>query len=182
MTPDDAAQVTVLQRCCWVDEAMADDTLEIGALRESPEQVGEWLATWNATGLWRARRLLGMVRARRVDADWHVGRLGVAPDQRGQGLGRCLLRDAEATADPGCRRIVLFTGAESKQNIALYQSDGPDQREHSASIPLPVMSAPREDCARRGRLPRPRAAYLSISSAIFSSMQSASRISKTVYS
>ncbi|MQY10873.1 hypothetical protein SRB5_09860 [Streptomyces sp. RB5] len=124
LTPDDAPEVTVLQRCCWVDEALANDTLDIPALHESPEQVGEWLAAWHATGLWRDGRLLGMVRARRVDSDWHLGRLGVVPDLRSQGLGRSLLRTAEAAAEPSCRRVVLHTGIHSRQNIALYRSEG----------------------------------------------------------
>lgn len=47
LTPDDAAQVTVLQRCCWVDEAVANDTTAIPALHESPAEVREWLADWH---------------------------------------------------------------------------------------------------------------------------------------
>ncbi len=124
LTADDVGQVTVLQRCCWVEEALANDTMDIPALHESPEQVREWLTSWHATGLWRDGRLLGMVRSRRVDTDWHVGRLAVAPDLRGQGLGRWLLQTAEAAADPDCRRIVLFTGAKSQRNIDLYHSEG----------------------------------------------------------
>jgi GNAT superfamily N-acetyltransferase len=53
-----------------------------------------------------------------------VGRLGVAPDLRGRGIGRWLLRKAEDAADPACRRIVLSTGAGSRNNIALYRSEG----------------------------------------------------------
>jgi NAD(P)H-dependent FMN reductase/GNAT superfamily N-acetyltransferase len=122
--PDDAPAVTVLQRCCWVDEAIANDTLAIPPLHESPEQVGDWLATWHTTGLWRDGRLLGMVRTRRAGADWHVGRLAVVPDLRGHGLGRWLLRAAEAAADPDCRRVVLFTGAHSRRNLDLYRTAG----------------------------------------------------------
>ncbi|WP_141585459.1 bifunctional NAD(P)H-dependent oxidoreductase/GNAT family N-acetyltransferase [Actinomadura sp. WMMA1423] len=124
LTPDDAPEVTVLQRCCWVDEALANDPLTVPALHETVEQVRDWLAAWHAIGLWRDGRLLGMVRTRRDDAEWHVGRLGVAPDLRGRGLGRWLLRTAEAAADPACDRIVLSTGAGSRSNIALYQSEG----------------------------------------------------------
>lgn len=124
LDPDDAPEVTVLQRCCWVDEAVVNDTMAIPALHESPEEVRDWLATWHTTGIWLDGRLLGMVRTRRIDADWHVGRLAVVPDLRGRGLGRWLLRTAEADAPPDCRRVLLFTGAKSLRNIDLYQSEG----------------------------------------------------------
>jgi GNAT superfamily N-acetyltransferase len=124
LTPDDCPEVTVLQRCCWVEEAIANDTLAIPALHESLEDVRQWLASWHATGIWLDGRLLGMVRARPVDTDWHLGRLAVVPDLRGRGLGRWLLRTAEAATQPDCRRIVLFTGAKSLRNIDLYQSEG----------------------------------------------------------
>ncbi|WP_430495973.1 GNAT family N-acetyltransferase [Micromonospora trifolii] len=124
LTPDDAPQVTVLQRCCWVDEAVVNETMAIPALHESPEEVREWLATWHTTGIWLDGRLLGMVRTRRIDADWHLGRLAVVPDLRGQGLGRWLLHTAEAAAEPDCRRILLVTGSKSLRNIDLYHSEG----------------------------------------------------------
>ncbi|MEV8021357.1 bifunctional NAD(P)H-dependent oxidoreductase/GNAT family N-acetyltransferase [Streptomyces sp. NPDC086554] len=124
LVPDDAPEVTVLQRCCWVDEALANDALTIPALHESVDEVREWLAAWHATGLWRDGRLLGMVRARRIDTDWHIGRLAVAPDLRGQGLGRWLLHIAETAAEQTFRRIVLTTGAASRRNLALYKSEG----------------------------------------------------------
>ncbi len=124
LLPEDAPEVTVLQRCCWVDEALINDSLAIPALHEAPDEVREWLADWHATGLWRDGRLLGMVRTRRVGTDWQIGRLGVAPDLRGEGLGRRLLHAAEAAAEPDCRRIVLHTGAASRHNIAFYESEG----------------------------------------------------------
>ncbi|MEV1049088.1 bifunctional NAD(P)H-dependent oxidoreductase/GNAT family N-acetyltransferase [Streptomyces sp. NPDC049916] len=121
--PDDAAEVTVLQRCCWMEEALANGTLDIPALHESPDDVGAWLAEWDATGLWLDGRLLGMVRTRRDGTDLHVGRLAVAPDLQGLGVGRWLLGRAEA-AGAGCARVVLSTGAASHRNIALYQRQG----------------------------------------------------------
>jgi NAD(P)H-dependent FMN reductase/GNAT superfamily N-acetyltransferase len=124
LTADDAAEVTVLQRCCWVDEAFANGTLDIPALHESPGDVRAWLETWHATGLWLDGRLLGMARTCRRGTDWHVGRLCVVPDLRSKGLGRWLLRAAESTAEPDCRRIVLSTGAHSTKNIGFYQREG----------------------------------------------------------
>ncbi|MEU0753819.1 bifunctional NAD(P)H-dependent oxidoreductase/GNAT family N-acetyltransferase [Streptomyces albogriseolus] len=121
--PDDAAEVTVLQRCCWLEEALVNDTLDIPALHESPDDVRAWLAEWDATGLWRDGRLLGMVRTRRDGDDLHIGRLGVAPDLRGLGVGRWLLGLAESAAE-GCHRALLTTGAASHRNLALYRRQG----------------------------------------------------------
>ncbi|WP_327350661.1 bifunctional NAD(P)H-dependent oxidoreductase/GNAT family N-acetyltransferase [Streptomyces sp. NBC_01304] len=123
LVPEDAPEVTVLQRCCWTEEAIANDTLAIPALHESADQVRTWLADWHATGLWLDGRLLGMVRTRRSGGDLHVGRLAVVPDLRGLGLGQWLLRAAESAGE-GCRRIVLATGAASSRNLALYSRQG----------------------------------------------------------
>lgn len=123
LLPGDAPEVTVLQRCCWVEEAVANDTLAIAALHETPDEVRGWLADWQTTGLWRDGRLLAMVRARRSGDDWHIGRLAVVPDLRGHGLGRWMLHAAEA-AGAQYRRTVLSTGAASHRNIALYESEG----------------------------------------------------------
>lgn len=123
LVPDDAPEVTVLQRCCWVEEAVANDTLAISALHEPLDEVRAWLADWHATGLWRDGRLLAMVRTRRRDDDLHIGRLAVVPDLRGQGLARWMLRTAES-GGAECGRIVLSTGAASHRNIGLYESEG----------------------------------------------------------
>ncbi|MFI0722306.1 GNAT family N-acetyltransferase [Streptomyces sp. NPDC021224] len=123
LTTADAPDVTVLQRCCWVDEALANDTLAVPALRESLDEVRAGLAEWQATGLFLDGRLLAMVRARRDGDEWHIGRLAVAPDLRGRGLGRWMLRTAESAAGE-CDRVVLATGAASRHNIALYESEG----------------------------------------------------------
>ncbi|MFE9859031.1 GNAT family N-acetyltransferase [Streptomyces sp. NPDC005780] len=123
LDPDDAPHVTVLQRCCWTDEALANDTLALPALHETPADVRSWLADWHTTGLWQDGRLVGMVRARHTGTDLHIGRLAVAPDLRGLGLGRWLLHQAESAGE-GCLRIVLSTGAASQRNLALYQRQG----------------------------------------------------------
>jgi NAD(P)H-dependent FMN reductase/GNAT superfamily N-acetyltransferase len=147
LTEQDAAEVAILQRCCWVEEAVANDTLAIPALQEPREQVREWLASWHAWGLWRDGRLLGMVRARRVGDDWHIGRLGVAPDLRGRHLGSWLLGVAEEARDPDCRNLVLFTGARSRANIGRYRSAGYELVSHDDELgavclfkPLPAQA------------------------------------------
>ncbi|WP_103353393.1 GNAT family N-acetyltransferase [Amycolatopsis sp. CA-128772] len=122
--PEDAPELLVLQRCCWVQEAILNDTLDIPALHESLEDVRDWTKTWSVWVLRQDHRLIGAVRAR-LDGDcWEVGRLMVAPDLAGRGLGRRLLAHVEAQAPAEARRFALFTGARSERNIALYQRAG----------------------------------------------------------
>ncbi|SFW45051.1 GNAT family N-acetyltransferase [Amycolatopsis australiensis] len=122
--PEDCPELLVLQRCCWVQEAILNDTLDIPALHETLEEVRDWTKTWSVWVLRDGHRLVGAVRAR-LDGDrWELGRLMVAPDLAGRGLGRRLLEHAEAQAPAEARRFALFTGARSTRNITLYQRAG----------------------------------------------------------
>jgi GNAT superfamily N-acetyltransferase len=122
--PDDAAELLVLQRCCWVEEAIANDTLDVAALHESLADVRAWLGDWATWSVRVAGRLVGAVRARREGSTWEIGRLMVAPDLVGRGLGGWLLRLAEAQAPDEVESITLFTGARSTRNIAMYERAG----------------------------------------------------------
>ncbi|UKD51481.1 GNAT family N-acetyltransferase [Amycolatopsis sp. FU40] len=124
-TPDDAAELMVLQRCCWVQEALLNNTLAHPALREDLAEVREAITTWRSWVVRQGHRLVGAVRARSVeDGGWEIGRLMVAPDLAGRGLGRLLLEHAERHAPPETKQFVLFTGAASERNIALYERAG----------------------------------------------------------
>jgi GNAT superfamily N-acetyltransferase len=120
----DAPELLVLQRCCWVDEAIANNTLDIPALHESVDEVRAWLDEWSTWCVRIDGRLVGAVRAIRVGDTWEIGRLMVAPDLSGRGLGRWLLQHAERQAPDGVATIELFTGANSTRNINMYQQAG----------------------------------------------------------
>jgi GNAT superfamily N-acetyltransferase len=122
--PTDAAELLVLQRCCWVDEALANDTLDIAPLHEALDDVQAWLAEWTTWCVRSSGRLVGAVRARRDGRDWEIGRLMVAPDLSGRGLGRWLLAWAEAHAPADVERLTLFTGVRSVRNIRMYERAG----------------------------------------------------------
>ncbi|MER7071250.1 tRNA (guanosine(37)-N1)-methyltransferase TrmD [Terrabacter sp. NPDC000476] len=126
-TPGDVPELAVLMRACWVQEAVANDTLDIPALHESLDDVRAGL---EQTQTWLARsagRLVGAVRTsvppERPD-EWLIGRLCVVPDLQGRGLGRRLLEHAESTAPDGIRTFVLHTGARSEGNLRMYKRAG----------------------------------------------------------
>ena len=122
--PADVDEVVLLQRASWVDEAVANDRLDIQALRESDRDVVRAMDDWSWWGLWRDGRLLGMVRARAHACGWELSRLAVAPSMRGRGIGFWLVRFAEAQSPAGVATFRLTTGSRSARNIALYERLG----------------------------------------------------------
>lgn len=124
-TPGDAGEILTLQRACWLQEAQANDTLDIPALQESLDDVRAWLGEWDTWVVRRAGRLVGAVRGRlEDDHTWDIGRVMVAPDLQGSGLGRILLEHIQAVAPAGVTSYVLFTGAASARNQRLYKKAG----------------------------------------------------------
>jgi tRNA (guanine37-N1)-methyltransferase len=125
--PADAAELAVLQRACWVSEAVANGTLDIPALAEDADEVRRRFAEWQTWVVRSAGRLVGSVRAR-VSADvpgqWEIARLMVAPDLQGRGLGRALLAYAEAAAPAGTSRFWINTGTRSTANLRRYRRAG----------------------------------------------------------
>ncbi len=127
--PGDAAEILTLQRACWVQEAVANDTLNIPALTESYEEVRAWVSGWHTWTLRSHGRLVGAVRAHLEDGrspgdTWDIGRLMVAPDMQGHGLGRLLLDHAESQAPESVTRFLLFTGSGSEANLRRYRRAG----------------------------------------------------------
>ena len=87
-------------------------------------EVEAWLPQWTTLVLRAGPRLVGAVRGRLEGDEWEIGRLMVAPDLRGRGLGRLLLEAIEAAAPPSASRLSLFTGARSERNLRLYKRAG----------------------------------------------------------
>jgi NAD(P)H-dependent FMN reductase/GNAT superfamily N-acetyltransferase len=123
-TAADAAELLVLQRACWVQEAIDNSSLQLPALTESLDDVAAWLADWQVWLVHRHGRLVAAVRARHDGSIWEIGRLMVAPDLSGRGLGRWLLAYTESAAPDDVGSVGLFTGAKSLRNLALYQRAG----------------------------------------------------------
>ena len=152
-SPGDAGELLTLQRACWVQEALANDSLaDIPALHESLEDVLDWMTTWSTWVVRSEGRLVGAVRGRLEETPagpvWDIGRVMVAPDLQGRGLGRVLLAHIEAVADPGATAYVLFTGARSADNIRMYKKAGYRVRTDLDAPPLAVMLTKRRISAQ----------------------------------
>ena len=142
--PGDAGELLTLQRACWLQEALANDSLtDIPAIHESLEEVQEWMSTWSTWVVRSEGRLVGAVRGRLEDSPagpvWDIGRIMVAPDLQGRGLGRQLLEHIQAVAAPEATSYVLFTGARSTDNIRMYKKAGFRVRTDLEAPPLAVI-------------------------------------------
>ncbi len=154
--PADAPELLVLQRACWVPEARVSGGWEIPPLVETLDEVRAWLGEWTT---WVARvpsagptpgRLVGAVRGRLRPGDptvWESGRLMVAPDLQGRGLGRGLLELAEAAAPASVRAWWLNTSRVMDANIRRYRRAGyrvvPGEPTWEGTVDLVKTRAPR---------------------------------------
>lgn len=121
---EDAPELLVLQRACWVAEALANDTLAIPALHETLDDVERGIAEQQTWVVRDGARLVGSVRGTISGDAWEIGRLMVAPDLAGRGLGRFLLTWIEEHRPDDVARLALFTGARSTRNLRLYGKAG----------------------------------------------------------
>jgi tRNA (guanine37-N1)-methyltransferase len=107
-----------------VQEQHDNPGVHVPALHESLSDVEEWVAHDTVLVVRSAERLVAAVRGSRQEDVWHIGRLMVAPDLRGRGLGRWLLARIEEEAPPGVSSYSLVTGAGSTRNQRLYKRAG----------------------------------------------------------
>lgn len=142
--PADAGELLTLQRACWMQEAAANDSVSgIPALQETLADVTAWLETWTTYVVRSGGRLVGAVRGRLEGAPgdqvWDIGRIMVAPDLQGRGLGRVLLEHVQAVAPSAATSYVLFTGQHSAANIRMYKKAGFRLRPDLDAPPLAVV-------------------------------------------
>jgi tRNA (guanine37-N1)-methyltransferase len=122
--PADVGELYVLQLACWVQEQHDNPGVRIPALHETLDEVRAWAARDTVLVARSAGRLVGAVRGSLHGDSWEIGRLMVAPDAAGRGLGRSLLGRIEAAAPDGAATYALFTGAGSVRNQRIYRKAG----------------------------------------------------------
>lgn len=121
----DAGELLTLQRAAYVPEGRLHGSFDFPPLTDELSDVEQLIADTTCLVARRDGRLVGSVFGRQeADRSWFVGRLMVAPDLQGTGLGRRLLDLIEDAAPPGTPRSVLVTGGQSAFNQAFYSRRG----------------------------------------------------------
>lgn len=123
--PADAGEVLTLQRAAFVQEALIYDTPRMPALTQTLDELAAELDDNLGCVALDGPRMVGAVRAKRSGDLLLVGRLVVAPDQAGRGIGSRLLASVEQRgAAAGAAAAELFTGSLSEANLRLYEREG----------------------------------------------------------
>jgi SAM-dependent methyltransferase/RimJ/RimL family protein N-acetyltransferase len=135
---DDAGEVLTLQRAAYITEAQAHGDLTMPPLTQTLDQLRAELADPQVTA-WGIRadgRLVASVRVRLADpVTAEIGRLTVAPDRQGQGLGTRLMTATEDRLPGAVTLVRLFTGEHSQANLRLYQRLGYQETERTPAGP-----------------------------------------------
>ncbi|WP_214411098.1 GNAT family N-acetyltransferase [Sphaerisporangium fuscum] len=122
--PEDAGEILTVQRAAYVSEAQLYGDPFIAPLVESLEQMRASIEESTVLKALAGGRIVGAVRARSSGRTGLVGRLVVAPDQQGLGIGSALLGAAEERLGPEVDAFDLFTGHLSEGNLRLYRRFG----------------------------------------------------------
>ncbi|MEY9892513.1 ribosomal protein S18 acetylase RimI-like enzyme [Catenulispora sp. MAP5-51] len=120
----DAGELLTLQRACYVSEAQLYKDCFLPPLTQTFDELRAELNQSFALKAVGGGRIIGSARARRDGTVWRIGRVAVAPDAQGRGIGTQLLAELERQAPAGIERFALFTGHLSVANIRLYERLG----------------------------------------------------------
>jgi tRNA (guanine37-N1)-methyltransferase len=125
-TAADAPEIVTLGLAAWAGEFAQAGRL-FGPGHDTVADLVAGLAQWRTWVVRAGGRLVASVRGR-VDPEhpttWQIGRLMVAPDLQGRGLGRALLAFAEGQAPSGTAAYWLNTAATSERNLRTYRKAG----------------------------------------------------------
>jgi tRNA (guanine37-N1)-methyltransferase len=123
--PQDAGELWTLQLAAYLSEGQVNSSLSIPPLTQTLDDMRDSLSIGTVLVARRGQRLVGSVRGEPQDDQvWYIGRLMVAPDLWGEGIGGELMTAIEGCAPPGTTRLRLLTGAASERNVAYYQRRG----------------------------------------------------------
>jgi ribosomal protein S18 acetylase RimI-like enzyme len=126
VTDEEAGELLTLRRAAFVSEAQVYGDPNIPPLTQTLDELRADLAADGVVtlGARAGHRLVGSIRVSLEDQRATLGRLAVAPDLQGQGIGTQLLFAVLPYLPEGTQEIWVFTGQDSAHNIALYEKHG----------------------------------------------------------
>lgn len=126
LTADEAGELLTVRRAAFVTEAQLYGDPHLPALTQSLSELVEDLGRPDVVtiGAWAGHRLVGSIRVELEAERANLGRLAVVPDLQGQGIGTDLLMQVLKYLPEQTKEVWVFTGQDSKQNLAMYTKNG----------------------------------------------------------
>lgn len=121
-----AGELLTLRRAAFVTEAQAYGDPNIPPLTQTLDELIDDLDREDVVtlGAFEGPRLVGSVRVELEDGKATLGRLAVAPDKQGAGIGTQMMFAVLSHLPDETSEIWVFTGRDRKQNIAMYENGG----------------------------------------------------------
>ena len=126
VSDEHAGELLTLRRAAFVTEAQQYGDPNIPPLTQTLQELREDLARDDVVtiGAWDGHRLVGSIRIEIEGKKATLGRLVVAPDQQGRGIGTSLLFAMLPHLPESVEEIWVFTAKDSAQNLSLYAQHG----------------------------------------------------------
>jgi len=130
ITTEHAGELLTIRRAAFVSEAQLYNDPHIPALTQTLEELAADLERDDVVtlGAWVGPRLVGSIRVGIEDDKATIGRLAVVPDLQARGIGTQLLFAVLGYLPESTKEVWVFTGQNSKHNIALYNKAGFDHQ------------------------------------------------------
>jgi len=134
-TAGDAGEIYTLQLAAFLSEGRLYDDYSIPPLVETADAAAERLQQGLVLKAVAGTRIVGAVQLTVDGSVGYIGRMVVAPDWQGRGLGTRLLRTVEKLAPAEVTTYELNTGSLSERNLAVYRKAGYRELRREAQTP-----------------------------------------------
>lgn len=126
ITEDEAGELLTVRRAAFVTEAQLYGDPNLPALTQSLTELVADIDRPDVVtlGAWLGHRLVGSIRVELEAEKANLGRLAVVPDLQGRGIGTQLLMAVLQYLPEQTKEVWVFTGQDSKQNLAMYAKQG----------------------------------------------------------
>ncbi|HZK05757.1 MAG TPA: GNAT family N-acetyltransferase [Actinomycetaceae bacterium] len=129
LTIADAGELLTVRRAAFVTEAQLYGNPHLPALTQSLEELIEDMEREDVVtiGAWIGHRLVGSLRIEFEGVRANLGRLAVAPDLQGRGIGSRLVMEVLEYLPEETSEVWVFTAEDSGMNVAVYERQEAEQ-------------------------------------------------------
>ena len=123
-SPSDAGEILTVQRAAFVTEAQVYGDPNVPALVQTLGDLERELRQGVGLKAMLGHRLVGAIRGRIEGHTCYVGRLAVAPDVQGRGIGTRLYTEFELRLALDVARFELSVGSLSLPHLRMFERSG----------------------------------------------------------